>query len=119
LLCRERQANPDPGCYQWHWVSGGRSASLAIVRRSKTALLAIINNILDLASIDAGAMTLNLGSVDIRNAMEATAFYRHPPILPVLSPILPSAAYAPTSGTCDTPQKGRTKLTSYCTVGIS
>jgi hypothetical protein len=94
-------------------------ASLAIVGRSKTALLAIINNILDLASIDAGAMTLNLGSVDIRNAMEATAFYRHPPILPVLSPILPSAAYAPTSGTCDTPQKGRTKLTSYCTVGIS
>jgi NAD(P)-dependent dehydrogenase (short-subunit alcohol dehydrogenase family) len=48
-------------------------ASLAIVGRSKTALLAIINNILDLASIDAGAMTLNLGSVDIRKAMEAAA----------------------------------------------
>jgi signal transduction histidine kinase len=36
-------------------------------------LLAIINNILDLATIDAGAMTLNLGPVDIRRTMEAAA----------------------------------------------
>jgi signal transduction histidine kinase len=40
---------------------------------STNALLAIINNILDLASIDAGAMTLNLGPVDIRKTMEAAA----------------------------------------------
>src|SRR5262249_9838223 len=37
------------------------------------ALLAIINNILDLATIDAGAMTLNLGPVDVRAAMDAAA----------------------------------------------
>src|SRR6185295_13552958 len=37
------------------------------------ALLALINNILDLATIDAGAMTLNLGDVDIRTSMEAAA----------------------------------------------
>ena len=40
---------------------------------STNALLAIINNILDLATIDAGAMTLNLGAVDIRKTMEAAA----------------------------------------------
>lgn len=40
---------------------------------STNALLAIINDILDLATIDAGAMTLNLGPVDIRGAMEAAA----------------------------------------------
>jgi signal transduction histidine kinase len=40
---------------------------------STNALLAIINNILDLATIDAGAMTLNLGPVDIRKTMDAAA----------------------------------------------
>ena len=46
---------------------------LSYITASTNALLAIINNILDLASIDAGAMTLNLGSVDIRSTMEAAA----------------------------------------------
>ena len=46
---------------------------LSYITASTNALLAIINNILDLASIDAGAMTLNLGSVDIRTTMEAAA----------------------------------------------
>jgi signal transduction histidine kinase len=46
---------------------------LSYITVSTNALLAIINNILDLASIDAGAMTLNLGSVDIRKTMEAAA----------------------------------------------
>jgi signal transduction histidine kinase len=46
---------------------------LSYITASTNALLAIINNILDLASIDAGAMTLNLGSVDIRKTMEAAA----------------------------------------------
>jgi signal transduction histidine kinase len=46
---------------------------LSYITASTNALLAIINNILDLASIDAGAMTLNLGSVDIRRTMEAAA----------------------------------------------
>jgi hypothetical protein len=32
-------------------------------------LLALINNILDLATIDAGSMTLNLGAADIRKTM--------------------------------------------------
>jgi len=40
---------------------------------STNTLLALINNILDLATIDAGRMQLNLGSVDIRATMEAAA----------------------------------------------
>ena len=46
---------------------------LGYITVSTNALLAIINNILDLATIDAGAMTLNLGPVDIRATMEAAA----------------------------------------------
>jgi len=40
---------------------------------SSNTLLALINNILDLATIDAGRMQLNLGPVDIRDAMLAAA----------------------------------------------
>ena len=43
---------------------------LGYITSSTNALLAIINDILDLATIDAGAMTLNLGQVDIRKTME-------------------------------------------------
>ena len=46
---------------------------LGYITTSTNALLAIINNILDLATIDAGAMSLNLGSVDIRKTIEAAA----------------------------------------------
>ncbi|MGO4713678.1 PAS-domain containing protein [Bradyrhizobium sp. 2TAF24] len=46
---------------------------LGYITSSTNALLAIINNILDLATIDAGAMTLNLGSVDIRAAIDSAA----------------------------------------------
>ncbi|HEY6755016.1 MAG TPA: PAS-domain containing protein [Pseudolabrys sp.] len=46
---------------------------LGYITASTNALLALINNILDLATIDAGAMTLNLGEVDIRASMEAAA----------------------------------------------
>ncbi|UTD26934.1 PAS domain-containing sensor histidine kinase [Bradyrhizobium sp. WD16] len=46
---------------------------LGYITSSTNALLAIINNILDLATIDAGAMTLNLGPVDIRKAIESAA----------------------------------------------
>lgn len=46
---------------------------LGYITVSTNALLAIINNILDLATIDAGAMTLNLGPVDIRATMDAAA----------------------------------------------
>jgi signal transduction histidine kinase len=46
---------------------------LGYINFSTNALLAIINNILDLATIDAGAMTLNLGPVDIRATMDAAA----------------------------------------------
>ncbi len=44
---------------------------LGYLTTSTNALLAIINNILDLATIDAGAMTLTLGPVDIRGTMLA------------------------------------------------
>jgi signal transduction histidine kinase len=46
---------------------------LSYITMSTNSLLAIINNILDLATIDAGAMTLNLGDVDIRATMDAAA----------------------------------------------
>jgi signal transduction histidine kinase len=46
---------------------------LSYITTSTNALLAIINNILDLATIDAGAMTLNLGNVDVRKTMDAAA----------------------------------------------
>jgi signal transduction histidine kinase len=47
-----------------------QSEYLGYITASTNALLALINNILDLATIDAGAMTLNLGEVDIRASME-------------------------------------------------
>ncbi len=46
---------------------------LGYITTSTNALLAIINNILDLATIDAGAMTLNLTQVDIRTTMAEAA----------------------------------------------
>src|SRR4029450_6199875 len=46
---------------------------LGYIQVSTNALLALINNILDLATIDAGAMKLNLGQVDIRATMEGAA----------------------------------------------
>jgi len=46
---------------------------LGYITTSTNALLAIINNILDLATIDAGAMNLNLSEVDIRASMDAAA----------------------------------------------
>jgi signal transduction histidine kinase len=46
---------------------------LGYITASTNALLAIINNILDLATIDAGAMSLNLGRIDIRKAIDAAA----------------------------------------------
>jgi signal transduction histidine kinase len=46
---------------------------LSYITSSSSALLTIINDILDLATIDAGAMMLDLGPVDIRQTMEAAA----------------------------------------------
>jgi signal transduction histidine kinase len=46
---------------------------LGYINSSTNALLAIINDILDLATIDAGAMKLNLGPVDVRLTMGAAA----------------------------------------------
>jgi signal transduction histidine kinase len=46
---------------------------LAYITTSTNALLALINNILDLATIDAGAMSLTLSDVDIRASMEAAS----------------------------------------------
>ncbi len=52
-------------------LNGRQREYLGYLTTSTNALLAIINNILDLATIDAGAMTLNLGPVDIRQTMDA------------------------------------------------
>ena len=46
---------------------------LDYITASTSALFALSNNILDLATIDAGAMTLELGAVDIRKTIEAAA----------------------------------------------
>ena len=46
---------------------------LGYISSSSSALLAIITDILDLASIDAGAMQLDLGRVDIRRTITAAA----------------------------------------------
>ncbi len=46
---------------------------LGYITTSTNALLALINNILDLATIDAGAMRLDVADVDIRRVMEAAA----------------------------------------------
>ncbi|WP_425907376.1 PAS-domain containing protein [Nitrobacter sp. TKz-YC02] len=43
------------------------------ITSSTDALLALTNNILDLATIDAGAMTLELGPVDVRKTIAAAA----------------------------------------------
>jgi len=44
---------------------------LGYIASSTNALLAIVDNILDLATIEAGAMTLNLAPIDIRATMQA------------------------------------------------
>jgi signal transduction histidine kinase len=54
-------------------LTGKQREYLSYITVSTNALLAIINNILDLATIDAGAMTLNLGPVDVRKTMDAAA----------------------------------------------
>jgi signal transduction histidine kinase len=46
---------------------------LDFITVSTDTLLALINNILDLATIDAGRMQLNLGNVDIQATMESAA----------------------------------------------
>jgi signal transduction histidine kinase len=46
---------------------------LGYVAKSSAALLAIINDILDLATIDSDAMALELGDVDVEDAMRAAA----------------------------------------------
>ncbi|MEA2877632.1 MAG: hypothetical protein QOF14_2828 [Hyphomicrobiales bacterium] len=46
---------------------------LGYITTSTKALFALINNILDLATIDAGAMTLELGPVDLRDTIAAAA----------------------------------------------
>lgn len=48
-----------------------QSEYLSYITSSTNALLAIINNILDLATIDAGSMALELGPVDVKKAIES------------------------------------------------
>ena len=54
-------------------LTGKQSEYLGYITVSTNALLALINDILDLASIDADAMTLTLGPVDIRKTVNAAA----------------------------------------------
>ena len=80
--------------------------SRATSRCRPNALLAIINDILDLATIDAGAMTLNLGSVDIRRTDGSGRRGRAGPTRrrtasgSKSAPRPTSAASSPTSGAC-------------------
>ena len=73
---------------------------------STNTLLALINNILDLATIDAGRMQLNLGPVDIRETMAGrrrrragSAGERRPRARSSRAPTT-SAASSPTSCAC-------------------
>jgi signal transduction histidine kinase len=50
-----------------------QSEYLGYVTNSTNALLALVNNILDLATIDAGAMKLEPGPIDIRKVVESAA----------------------------------------------
>ncbi len=50
-----------------------QSEFLAHVSQSSDALRALIDDILDLATIDAGAMTLDLTEVDVRSTLEAAS----------------------------------------------
>jgi signal transduction histidine kinase len=52
-------------------LSPKQAEYLDYVTKSTNALLALTNNILDLATIDAGAMKLELGAVDVGKAIEA------------------------------------------------
>jgi signal transduction histidine kinase len=54
-------------------LTGKQREYLGYIGASSSALLTIINDILDLATIDAGGMTLDLKVVDIRAAVEAAA----------------------------------------------
>src|SRR6476469_4404932 len=54
-------------------LSTTQRAYLAYINTSTNARRAIINDILDCATIDAGAMKLSLGLVDIRRTMSAAA----------------------------------------------
>ena len=54
-------------------LTGKQQEYLGYITASSNALLAIINNILDLASIGAGAIRLDLQTVDIRATMHAAA----------------------------------------------
>ncbi|WP_246519999.1 sensor histidine kinase [Ancylobacter lacus] len=54
-------------------LTAKQRAYVSHITESSAALLAIINDILDLATIDAGTMALELGEVDIRATMEAAA----------------------------------------------
>src|SRR5438093_2429668 len=54
-------------------LAGKQREYLGYITSSSASLLAIINDILDLATIDAGVMTLDLAPVDIRAIMNATA----------------------------------------------
>jgi signal transduction histidine kinase len=54
-------------------LTGKQAEYLGYISSSSSALLAIINDILDLASIDAGAMQLDLSLVDVRRTIDAAA----------------------------------------------
>jgi len=54
-------------------LTGKQAEYVDYITSSTDALLALTDNILDLATIDAGAMTLELGPVDIRKTIEAAA----------------------------------------------
>jgi signal transduction histidine kinase len=54
-------------------LDGKQREYMGYIMSSSSSLLAIINDILDLATIDAGVMQLDLTRVDVRETMEAAA----------------------------------------------
>ena len=83
-------------------LTGKQREYLGYIGASSSALLTIINDILDLATIDAGAMTLDLKAVDIRAAVDAAEGARPARRAgdPARAPRPTSVASWPTSGGC-------------------
>ena len=58
--------------------AGKRQAHVTVVQRSARHLLSIINEVLDLASIEAGKLTIRIGEVDVARTLDEVVSELHP-----------------------------------------